>query len=460
MNKPISRRILLKAIAAAAGKLGLGMLTSCGPSVGSADDGLDPRMYLPLVRSEPPPTSTPTRTPTQTPTATSTSTNTPTATNAPTDTPTATNTPTNTPTATYTPQSSPSPSPSGARVVHIHSEEATFWDFGDDYYGDYVDQDVVNAMVDRGVIELTGVTSIAQAWRTLVPNYAPGKAIAVKVNLNNCFWCGSTSTRIDALVHPINSIIGGLLQAYPSFQTNDMWIYEASTYNIDHSRQIPHRFKDGCRYPGVRFFDRGCSEKAGYVSAESSASVTWHNPPDIPTPPPTKVTDVLVNASYVINLPILKAHGGTAVTLSFKNHFGSIDDPLSLHDWVMGAYRGDATYHLLADIYRNPHILGKTVLTIGDGLFGNWADNLSKPAPWSIFGGGAPNSLLFASDPVALDSVMCDILYTERVSAGNWEKRVADDYLEYAAGVGLGTYERGDPSSAGYEEIEYIKVDL
>jgi len=342
----------------------------------------------------------------------------------------------------------------------VHNDGATFWNFGDDYYGDFVDQDVVDAMVDRGVIELVGASSVAQAWQAIVPNYAPGKAIAIKVNFNNCFWCDSSSLAIDALIHPINPIVGGLLQAYPNFETSDIWVYDATIGDSPPTshRMIPQRFKDGCLYPGVRFFDQGCNETAGYASTDPTAAITWHNPPEVPTPPAAQVTDVLVNAAYVINMPIMKAHAsGFAVTLSFKNHFGSIPNCQPLHD---GSYRPGSSYNLLVDIYRNAHILGKTVLTVGDGLFGNWVNTGSTPSPWSTFGDDAPNSLFFATDPVAIDCVMCDILYAERSFASTWEREVADDNLEYAASVGLGTYERGDPWGIGYNQIDYLKIEL
>ena len=73
-------------------------------------------------------------------------------------------------------------------MVHVHSTDATFWDFGSDYYGSFVDQDVVNEMVDRGVMELTGASSVAEAWQELVPGYQSEKAIAIKVNFNNSFY--------------------------------------------------------------------------------------------------------------------------------------------------------------------------------------------------------------------------------------------------------------------------------
>jgi len=447
VNKGISRRKLLKALAAAAGGVGLGKVLGSSLLRGTAQE-LDKFTYFPFISKA----ETPLPGPTTEPTSTSTPTSTPTA--------TPTSTPTATPTAT--PTSTPTSPPTDSRVVHVHSDAATFWDYGDDYFGDFVDQDVVDAMVDRGAMELTGAPSLAQAWQTLVPNYVPGKAIAVKVNFNNCFWCNQSGTTIDALVHPINPVINGLLQAYPDFQTSDIWVYDATVYGSVGQlarRQIPQRFKDGSQYSGVRFFSPPyqwgiCNEIAGYDSGDPSANITWHNPPEIPTPPSMKVTDVLVNASYVINMPIMKRHeSGFAVTLSFKNHFGSIAYPGSLHD--SSYYAGGSSYHVCADIYRNPHILGKTVLTIGDGLFGNWENNLSTPAPWSTFGDDAPNSLFFATDPVAADCVMSDLLNAEKTVS-----HMANDLLIYAASVGLGTFERGDPWGSGYNQIDYLKIEL
>jgi len=453
--KGISRRKLLKALAAAAGGVGLGKVLGSSLLRGIAQE-LDKYVYLPFISKA----ETPFPGPTAGPTSTSTPTSTPTAT------PTAT--PTSTPTAT--PTSTPTSPPTDSRVVHVHSDAATFWDFGDDYYGDFVDQDVVDAMVDRGVMELTGASSLTQAWQTLVPNYVPGKAIAIKVNFNNCFGCDKCRTdctdawepSIDALIHPINAIIRGLLQAYANFETNDVWVYDATIgYDPPWSgRGVPQVFKDSCLYPGVRFFDQSaydCSETAGYASADPTAAITWHNPPDIATPPPAQVTDVLVDASYHINMPVMKKHVGVAVTLSFKNHFGSIPNCAPLHDWIMGSgpHNGGTRYNPMVDIYRNPHILGKIVLTVGDALFGNWENNIGKPSPWVTFGDSAPNSLLFSTDPVAIDCVMCDL-----IDAETWMFSGYDDYLVYAAACGLGTYERGDPWGSGYNQIDYQKIEV
>ncbi len=98
------------------------------------------------MRSEPTPTPTPTRTPT------------------PTSTPTGT--PTRTPTRT--------PTPGASRVVPVHAPSATFWNGSSNDYYNYVNQSVVNEMVDQGVMALTSTSTRADAWRALIPNYAGG----------------------------------------------------------------------------------------------------------------------------------------------------------------------------------------------------------------------------------------------------------------------------------------------
>ncbi|MGQ9626034.1 MAG: DUF362 domain-containing protein [Anaerolineae bacterium] len=378
--------------------------------------------------------------------------------------------PTNTSTR-GTPTNTPTGTPTNHRVVHVHSTSATFWDFGSNYYGNYVRQDVVNNMVDRGVMELTGTSTVANAWRALLPNYQSGKKIAIKVNFNNYFWCNDGcetnceewKLKIDALIHPVNAVIRGLKQI--GVDEGDIWVYDATIGSNPpvSVRRIPGRFKNRCLYPGVQFFDYNCNNPAGFNSTDPSAYVTFYPPSGIPTPPSQKITDVLIDATYLINMPIMKKHGGAGVTLSFKNHFGSINNCPVLHDYVYpdGNYY-TSTYNPLVDIYRNPHILNKTVLTIGDGLYGDRKSNTNKPTPWSTFGNQAPNSLFFAKDPVALDCVMCDFLHAEGYSGG--VRPEADDYLVLAEAAGIGTYERGNPWQEpwgnGYSKIEYVRIEL
>jgi len=358
-------------------------------------------------------------------------------------------------------------STTGPRVVWVHDEDATNWDYGDDYFGreEYVDQNVVNNMTDQGLTALTGTSSVAEAWRELIPNYQPGQTIAIKVNLNSNwdYVCGHRcetncdyhQLRINALPQPVNALIRGLKQI--GVVERDIWVYEAS-------RPITGRFMERITnlYPSVRFFDTDdCRENAGW----GDSVVDFHPPGGIPKPSSQNLTNVLVDADYLINMPIMKKHGGAGVTLSFKNHFGSIQDCGGLHDWVYGpgaSHSGDyysSVYNPLVDIYQNPNIRDKTILLVGDGLYGDREDNTNKPEPWNAFGNDSPNSLFFSTDPVAIDSVMTDVLREEGYNGGvlNW----ADDYLKLAASEGLGVYERGDPwqGSSGYTQIDLIRCE-
>jgi hypothetical protein len=357
----------------------------------------------------------------------------------------------------------------GPRVVWVHDEDATNWDYGRNYYGreEYVDQSVINEMADQGLMALTGASTVADAWRELLPQYQPGQTIAIKVNLNSNWEhsldcqnkceinCDQHDLRINALPQPVNALIRGLKLI--GVDETDIWVYEAS-------KPMTERFvkRITSLYPDVTFFDdsdRGCQAHESW----DLTSVDFQPPGGIADPEDRRLSNVVVKADYLINMPIMKKHGGAGLSLSFKNHFGSIDIPGRLHPWIFGPgtqHAGDhysLVYSPMVDIYLNPNIADKTVLTVGDGLYGDRKDNTNKPRRWDSFGNDSPNSLFFSRDPVAIDSVMADILHAEGYDGG--VLGFADDYLKLAADEGLGVYERGDPwrGSEGYTRINLIR---
>lgn len=431
MGRHISRRQLLRMLSMAVGKVGLDTLTGCASSVGRAEDGLDPQAYLPLVGREPAPVDTPT----------------------PVDTATATPAPTLTPTFNPVPTltDTPDPPPSTPCVVHVHAADAASWDFASGWYGDYVNQDVVNDMVDEGIRQLTGQTSVEAAWEVLLPAYAPGQGIAIKVNFNNAS-CTDGDNTIDALVEPINALVRGLKTR--GVQEEDIWVYDAL-------RPMPVRFRSRILYPSVRFFDSGaCAEQAGFDNTDPDAEMRFGHA----SLTSRRITDLLVAATYLINVPIIKDHGISGVTLGFKNHFGSIDRIMragndNLHYYISpGDDHYDSGYSPLMELNSNPHIWNKTVLTLGDGLYGALGNTNVPPSRWASFGNEAANSLFFSLDPVAVDCVMLDLLDADPA----YHPRLpgTDDYLRLAAGAHMGVYERGDPWGSGYTQIFYAKVEL
>ncbi|MDQ7824839.1 MAG: DUF362 domain-containing protein [Candidatus Eremiobacteraeota bacterium] len=336
------------------------------------------------------------------------------------------------------------------RVVHIHDTRATSWDYRTGWYGDYVDQDVVNAMMDRGIAELTGKGSAADAWRAIIPAYRPGQKIAIKVNFNNAIY-GSSGQVIDAIPQPVNAVVKGLKER--GVREDDIWVYDVT--HGWHIGEIPERFmkKISPLYPGVQFHsnDNLHTVALGYSDTER---VHFNVPPGRSIPD-RRICNALVKATYLINMPIIKKHRMAGVSLSFKNHFGSIEGNDEIHWSVtlddplyLPGYSG------LVDLYRNHNIRDKTVLIIGEGLYGARINNYTEvPSPWPTFGNRSPNSLFFSQDPVAVDSVMYDFLEAE----GGLPKG-SDNYLKLAGKSGLGIFEHRDASGA-YRKIDYRRIE-
>jgi uncharacterized protein (DUF362 family) len=336
------------------------------------------------------------------------------------------------------------------KVVHIHNPNATNWQPGVTDYWTHVDQVAVNDMVNQGLMTLTETSTVAGAWSVILPSYQPGQKIAIKVNFNNSQACNNTDAMIDALIQPVNGVVSGLEQIGVS--RSDICVYDAI-------RSLPKYFVDG-GLPGISFYDRNCRNLASFTKT-SETQVVYNPPPDIDKPI-SYVNNVLMNATYLINMPIMKgSHPVAGVTLGAKNHFGTIHQPSDLHNLVSAsrnAYYG--VYNPLVDFFRSPLIGGKTVLTIGDGLFAARHFNLA-PELWATFSNHVPNSLFFSRDMVAIDCVMYDLLVAE-LQAG--VPTGADNYLRMAGQAGLGVYEKGNPwqtpYGSGYQNIQYLRVEV
>lgn len=329
------------------------------------------------------------------------------------------------------------------RVVHVHDADATDWDFVTGWYGDYVDQGVVTAMVYEGLLALTGTARVHDAWEVLIPDFAPGEKLAIKVNLNNA--TDPPGNAIDAIIEPVNALLGGLIDY--GFAASDISVYDV-THGM-HAGIIPDRLVAGCDYPGVNF--------VAYLDNPDPYSTTefvHFDPPSGSGITDRPLANVVVEADYLIDMPVCKRHDYAGMSLSFKNHFGSVRHCDFIHGYVFPMYP-DYTpdYNPLVELYLDEHIGAKTVLVVGDCIFGNWEHLNTPPTPWSTFGGDAPNSLFLATDPVAVDCVMADFLTFESTLAAT-----ADDYLVLASAAGLGVFERavasGEYSIIDYEYIE------
>lgn len=304
-------------------------------------------------------------------------------------------------------------------------------------------------MVENGIKMLTSKSTLAQAWGALLPNYQSGQRIAIKVNFNNTmapYDCGTNPPEINALPQVVMPLIAGLKSIGVAEQ--NIGIYDGV------NRRIPPYFYNPIHaaYPGVVFYDL-CHTAVGL----SSQSITFSPPGGTFT---QKIAKPAEDATYLINVPIMKNHSGAGVTLGFKNHFGTVEDPGNLHIRTFVTDQGtqySLTYNPLVDIYKSPLIGPKTILTVGDGIYGALGAQDVIPNIWPNTFEDYPKSLFFAKDPVAIDCVMADFLDAEY---GNWEN--SSNYLLLAQSAGLGVFDHvSDPlSNPSYTKLDYQLINL
>jgi len=330
-------------------------------------------------------------------------------------------------------------------VIRVHSSAATNWDFSTGYYWEAVDQTVVNQMVEEGVKAFTGVADAQTAWQTILTGYMPGDIVGIKVNGNDMPGFTNNQNYINTLPQLINAVINGVTSI--GVPETDVWVIEPTGSSNGYRSFYAYYYTliNGL-YPGVHLLDRD--------------DISFGSNPELrvsfPYTGDLYITDQMAEIDHLINIPIMKAittYWG--ITGAIKSMQGNIQNQIGLHDHL-GRTTADNPNVL---IYQNQHIINKTRLIVGDGLFGMWTgmhfpeSSHDIPQPWQTFSNDAPNSLFFARDPVAIDCVMVDYINAERTERGL--SSLPDPQLQAGAAAGLGTRDH-----APYSDIEYVDIEL
>jgi hypothetical protein len=232
--------------------------------------------------------------------------------------------------------------------------------------------------------------------------YKAGEKIAIKANLNNTVDHGTIDC-LNSSPHLILSLVRQL--------TGPGRVPESSITLFDSSRFIPGYVYDKIHreFPGVEFVDHIGGDgrvKAKFKPNAIPFSITSRNATGLDT--------TVVEAAYLIDAAVLRAHVSSGVTLCAKNLFGAT----SIHtDWHKNAHDGfahnsdgSASYSAFVDYLGHKDLGEKTILFLIDGLYGN--DNVDGPPhrKWKMapFNNAWPNSIFMSLDPVAIDSVGFD----------------------------------------------------
>jgi uncharacterized protein (DUF362 family) len=269
------------------------------------------------------------------------------------------------------------------------------------------------AMVDEAVKQLTGESSVADAWASLLPDFKEEHLVAIKVN--------AVYQAVLIPTHPVvvDAIVTGLLSA--GVRENNIIIYDRRKQELT---RVGYSYNAGD--VGVRCL--ATDEKGWGYDRDNRVDILGQR---------ESFSSILTRCDHLINVPVLKVMPEPfKVTLSMKNHFGSVDNPQLFHNNFATA---------CATLNSQEAITSKTRLIAIDALFGCCGSNIFAQTPDC-----APNSLIVSRDTVAADYIGTEMLNEQRAKRNFQPKNMP--LLGIAAEMGLGT---NDP-----EKMEVLKVDL
>jgi hypothetical protein len=339
------------------------------------------------------------------------------------------------------------------RVVWVHDRQVLDWKGpGDGHWWEpnRTKQDRVDTMMARAVCDLTGEPTVAKAWDKLFRHlnqtrgkgdvgYKAGEKVLIKPNWVGMIWreghvnadTYNFSSRPDYMNTSPQMILALLRQLVQvaGVKQADLTVTDTLAYLVNEFYDILHK-----EFPGVQYEDY--AGKFGRIKVKASTvPLHWSCRPQ------GKLQDYLpacfAEAEYLINFATFKAHTATGVTLCGKNHFGSLvrwPVQQAYYDMHRNSFSKEVRiYREQVDVMGHAHLGGKTVLYLIDGLFSG--KHPMDPAPQKMqtspFNGDWPKSLFASQDPVAIDSVGFDFLWTEWTDFPR--RRGVDDYLHEAA---------------------------
>lgn len=367
------------------------------------------------------------------------------------------------------------------RVVWNRDPKAAHWSGNiqsatDQWWMDSnTDQARVDAMLSNVLHDLTGTKTDDAAWEKIFTyynahsrgmkqrGYKAGEIVAIKVNLNS-----SGASGVDNLVNVSPQTTLAMVRQlvrHGHVPASNILIYDVRRDIYPGMlTKIWGEFKD------VRFIQGDAPNKvqpvnpgygdyhgleaAQWVEGVSYSANTYRDA--------KMIAKQVMDATYLVNLALLKAHsypyagyeggdeGQTGVTMTGKNHFGSIKGTPELHSAINT--NQDAKPHAyspIVDLAASPNLGAKTILYVLDALYcGRRHQSYPLHFPNPPFNNRVepytntdwPSSILASLDGVALDSVGLDILYsqTKNNEDQNHHPRIlirenADDYLQEEA---------------------------
>jgi uncharacterized protein DUF362 len=295
----------------------------------------------------------------------------------------------------------------------------------------------IQRMFEKGMMELTGAPSWAEAWRVFV---RPGDVVGIKVSP-----VGGPKLCSDALV--LRRIIDGLNQA--GLPNRDIVVF--SRYR----KEIIEAGIDKWLPEGVRF--TAPSEAFDNVQLGMEGYDPDHYMEMALAQPGQNINDEHVRRSYVaklvtreinkfINLPTLKHHQSAGVTIALKNmSHGLVNNVCRSHS----SPTLNACGVFIPSVVSLPVIRQKAVLHILDAVKASYHGGPGGNPKYFW----EPKAMYFATDPVALDKTGWKVIDGMRAHKGMAPVASAKpdndshflnchvEHIEIAGALGLGEFD-------------------
>jgi hypothetical protein len=327
------------------------------------------------------------------------------------------------------------PGPYPGKVTSVKSAKCLSED------GLKINGEVVREMMERGMRALTGEAKTIEAWRRF---FTPDDIVGIKVNAGGRPWVVSSHEIVAETIRNLMAV---------GVKPDQIYIYERFQSQLDQVNYKPSIPEGVNIYAAERVNVRGDNQNYDprvYVEADFFGEDDTRS---------NMIKLVSQKLTKIINIPNMKDHGATGVTGCLKNiAYGSFSNVARTH------FKGVThTLSFVGTLAAVEPIRSRTVLQIMDGLRGVWHGGPFAPTLKYVF---FPRTIMFGTDPVAIDRLLLDIIDNERkrqgaISIWNRDEKSLDfnngknrdedpnvniiirepGHVEYASSLGLGVHD-------------------
>jgi len=267
---------------------------------------------------------------------------------------------------------------------------------------------VVQAMVDRGIRELTQAKTVSDAWSRFV---GPDDVVGLKINT-----LGMRAVANTRYVHHFQAVTDALANgiAATGLPKNRIAVWDRNLPNVAEANYRPNPDPDGVQVWGGR--EDGAEEEPVKVGEKDA----W------------LYKTLTRKTTALVNVALAKTHRMSGVTGALKNHYGSIRNPSDFH-------MNNCTNPGIAELNTVEVIRQKQRLIVMDALYTVYEGGPS----WNLEFMKKTNAVWVSTDPVAVDTLLLETIEALRKEAGMDSVVEIARHLGIAAKLGLG---EGDPS--------------